>query len=94
MIMLIALPFFIIFFPQEWFNSSRDICLSQILLNKTCPGCGLTRATISITQFRFQDAWQLNKLSFIIYPFLVMIYFHVWGRLLNKPIFPFLRKFY
>ena len=43
-------------------------CLSVLLLDVQCPGCGITRACIALLSFDFQAAWNLNKLVFFIIP--------------------------
>lgn len=45
-----------------------------------CYGCGMTRATMHLIHFDFQEAWIFNKLSFIALPLLIMF----WAKLLLK----------
>lgn len=45
-----------------------------------CYGCGMTRATMHLIHFDFQEAWVFNKLSFIALPLLIMF----WVKLLLK----------
>lgn len=51
------------------------MCLSKIILNKECLGCGLTRATQHFIHFDFISAYNFNKLVFLIAP--LLIYFWV-----------------
>jgi hypothetical protein len=48
-------------------------CLFTKLTGTECPGCGMTRATMSIMKFDFERAWHFNKLSFVILPILVTL---------------------
>lgn len=90
----LALPVFLLLMPADWFDHGTSICPSQLLLNRDCPGCGLTRAVQHTIHFEFAAAFQFNKLIVVIFPLLVMVYLHVLGRLINRPMFTFLRKLY
>lgn len=43
-----------------------NICLMVITTGLPCPGCGLTRAAISVLTFRWSDAWNYNCVIFLI----------------------------
>jgi hypothetical protein len=49
-----------------------DTCTSRRVLGIDCPGCGLTRAFISISQGEFTRAWYLNHASFVVYFFIAV----------------------
>lgn len=49
-------------------------CSSRIVFGIDCPGCGMTRAFIAISDGRFGHAWQLNRASFVVYAF-------VWAQI-------------
>jgi len=89
-----SIPFFVLFFPVSRLEQAGDICLSKLVFDMECLGCGLTRATFYIVKLNFAMAWQLNKLSFITTPVFILFYFHILGRLLNKPILSWMRKYY
>ena len=44
-------------------------CIWKILYGFHCPGCGLTRAFISLLELDFKKAFESNWLIFIIMPF-------------------------
>ena len=46
-----------------------SMCSTRVLTGIDCPGCGLTRAFISISHGRFFEAWQFNPASFAVYAF-------------------------
>jgi hypothetical protein len=90
----IAIPFILLILPADQFDQGVVICPSKCLLNLDCPGCGLTRATMHLIHFHFTTAWNYNKISFVVFPILIMIYFHVIGRYFNKKWFGFIRSWY
>lgn len=90
----LALPVFLLILPADWFDYGTSICPSRLLLDRDCPGCGLTRAVQHAIHFDFSAAWQFNKLIVVILPLLGMVYLHVLGRLIDRPMFSFLRKLY
>jgi hypothetical protein len=51
------------------------MCLSKILLDKECLGCGLTRATQHFIHFDFISASHFNKLVFVVVP--IIVYFWI-----------------
>jgi len=71
---MVALPIVLLIFPPTYFDEGQSTCLSVLLLDKTCPGCGLTRATQHLIHFDFSAAFRFNKLSFVVFPFLVYWY--------------------
>lgn len=44
-----------------------ETCTMRMLFGFSCPGCGLTRAFISISHGRLADAWRFNPASFLMY---------------------------
>lgn len=44
-----------------------ELCLTRRMLKLPCPGCGMTRAFISIGHGHWTDAWNFNPVSFIAY---------------------------
>ena len=45
----------------------RDLCWSQILLGKACPGCGLTRSFIATASGQLGHALAYNRLGPILF---------------------------
>ena len=68
-------------------SAMPDTCMSRRLLGIDCPGCGMTRAFISISHGQLSRAWQFNPASFVVYLFVaVQIPWHaiqIW-RLKNN----------
>tara|TARA_B100000925_G_C21666920_1_gene328063 strand:- start:50 stop:340 length:291 start_codon:yes stop_codon:yes gene_type:complete len=75
LIFLIVIPFIFIFLPINFFDSGDSICLSIVLFNKECYGCGMTRAIQHLIHFDFKGAYDFNKLSFIVLPILIYLLF-------------------
>ena len=73
--MLSILPFFLILLPEDFFDSGKSICISRLVFDVECYGCGMTRAFMRILHGEFKDAWDLNKLSIISFP-LILIYYY------------------
>lgn len=59
-----------------------SLCPSVVLTGIPCPGCGLTRAMLSILQGKFADAWFLHPFSYAILFF--VCFFCVRRYLLQK----------
>ena len=71
---LILIPLVLLILPPSFFDKGQSVCLSKVLLNKECIGCGLTRATQHFIHLDFQKAYSLNKLVVIIVP----VFCYVW----------------
>lgn len=67
------MPIGLLLLPASYFDSGRVLCPSVIFLNRTCLGCGLTRAAMHFLHADFATAWQYNKIVFIVMPFLVYL---------------------
>lgn len=55
-------------------------CLWKSLLGVPCPGCGLTRAFVSLGRGDFQAAWDFHPWAFLLFPLCL------WYAL--RPLFP------
>lgn len=52
------------------FVSGRSVCLWRAATGFPCPGCGMTRALLSLARGDLHAAWQFNPGSFIVAPIL------------------------
>ena len=43
LVFLLIVPLVLLILPADFFDNGQSLCLSQLLLEKECPGCGLTR---------------------------------------------------
>ncbi|MFN5458347.1 MAG: DUF2752 domain-containing protein [Bacteroidota bacterium] len=51
-------------------------CFFNFFFKINCPGCGLTRAFISLISLNFADAWNKNPLIFFVIP--IIIFFLIY----------------
>lgn len=85
------LPLFVLggmLFAGWFINPSQienrwDVCWSQFLFHLDCPGCGMTRAFLSLAKGHFLEAIHYNAASPLIY-FFFLIYFIELGLNLRK----------
>ncbi|MBM3185159.1 MAG: DUF2752 domain-containing protein [Bacteroidetes bacterium] len=94
LVIILVGPFILIFLPANYFDSGQSICLSIRLFNLECLGCGLTRAIMHLIHFDINAAWNYNKLSFIIFPILVLFWINLFGKLIGKKYFTFFDSWY
>lgn len=73
-IIWVSIPFLLWFLPANYFDTGESICLSQVLLDKECPGCGITRSVQHAMHLDFASAWRYNKLIVLVLPFLVYLW--------------------
>ena len=74
-LILVASPFILMMLPSDFFDhNTTTICLSKRLANMECYACGLTRATMHLLHFEFQEAWNFNKLVYLVTPLLFLIW--------------------
>lgn len=74
------MPIVLWLLPASFFDKGQSICLSVLLLNKECYGCGITRAVQHFIHFDFEAAWNFNKLVVIVAPILFFVWLKwVWA---------------
>lgn len=71
--------------PKDFFDSGQAVCLSVVLFDTECYGCGMTRAIQHLIHLDFEQALFYNKLSFIVFPLFVF--------LIISDLFKFLKEF-
>ncbi|MFN5494643.1 MAG: DUF2752 domain-containing protein [Bacteroidota bacterium] len=72
---LLIVPLVLIILPADFFDSGPPMCLSVLLLDMECYGCGMTRGIMHLIHFDFAAAASFNKLSFVVLPFLIFYWF-------------------
>ncbi|WP_291275693.1 DUF2752 domain-containing protein [Flavobacterium sp.] len=73
-IVTIIAPIALLFFPVDFFDKGESICLSVQLAGIECYACGLTKAIMHLLHFDFAGAWNFNKLSFIVFPMMGVLW--------------------
>jgi hypothetical protein len=81
---MVVIPLVLIILPANFFDKGQSLCLSVLLADTTCPGCGLTRAIQHLIHFDFSIAYHFNKMSFIIFPLLVYLWIKEFFIILKK----------
>ncbi len=71
---LIVIPILLLLLPASFFDEGQSVCLSVLLLDIECYGCGMTRAIMHIIHFDFSTAWTYNKIAFIVFPIMAYLY--------------------
>lgn len=77
-------PLVLMIIPYDTFDYGESVCPSKLLFDKECPGCGTTRATMRIFHFRFAEAWEFNRLSFITIPVIGFFYLRILYKFIRK----------
>jgi len=73
-VFVVFMPLVLLILPANIFDSGPTICISKLVTDIDCPGCGITRATQHALHFDFQTAWEYNKLIIIVGPLLLWLY--------------------
>ncbi len=81
LVVYVLVPISIFLLPINFFDSNSTIvCLSRLLLDTECWGCGLTRSVMHALHGDFAGAWNYNKLIILVLPLLIA----VWAKNLWK----------
>lgn len=70
----ISIPLVLLILPSDYFDSGTSKCLSVMLLDAECYGCGMTRAIMHIIHGEFMEAFFFNMVSFAVLPLLVYLW--------------------
>lgn len=71
-VMLLPLTLFVL--PADFFDTGQTVCMSKLVFNITCPGCGMSRAIQHALHFDFINAYHFNKLVVVVLPLLIFVY--------------------
>ena len=71
---MVIVPLVLLALPATYFDHGDAVCLSRILADIECYGCGMTRAFMHLIHLDFAEAWSYNKLSFVVFPLLAFLY--------------------
>jgi hypothetical protein len=70
----ISLPVVLFFIPVSHLDSLPSICIFRNLTGIKCPGCGMTRAVLSVLHLRFAEAFSYNKLIVLVFPLGLLLF--------------------
>jgi hypothetical protein len=59
--------------PADFFDHGQPMCISVLLFDRECYGCGMTRAIQHLIHFDISAAMHFNKLSLVVFPLLTFL---------------------
>jgi|GEM_PF-1921660 len=71
---MVALPLVVLLLPAAFFDNGPALCLSKIIAGQKCYACGMTRACMRLSHGQIAEAGQFNKLSYVVFPIVSLIY--------------------
>jgi hypothetical protein len=71
---ILVVPFILWMLPANFFDTGQSICLSKLIMERDCPGCGMTRAVQHAMHGEFTLAFGFNKVIIVIMPLFIFIY--------------------
>ncbi len=80
----IGLPLVLIILPADFFDDGQSLCLSVLLFDTTCYGCGITRAIQHLIHLDIAEASHYNKMSFVVFPILIGLWFKECRMIIKK----------
>lgn len=84
-ILIFAILFLIVGFISMWYLNISIPCVYYELTGIYCPGCGMTRAFLSLLKLDFYQALRYNAFSIIVAVLLALYIFGaIYGWLFNK----------
>ncbi|WP_201979060.1 DUF2752 domain-containing protein [Hymenobacter rubidus] len=60
--------------PADFLDHTKSICLSRVLLDQECPGCGMGRACMHAIHLQWRTAWGFNHLFVLVLPMLAFLW--------------------
>lgn len=70
--------------PSTYFDEGQSMCVSVVLFDMECYGCGMTRAIQHLIHLDIVRAFALNKLSLIVFPLMIYLYFSSFWKFHKK----------
>ncbi len=61
--------------PLSTLESLPSLCLYKNIIGTECPGCGMTRAALSLLHLRFAGAFAFNRMIIIVFPLILFLFF-------------------
>jgi len=73
-VLAFVIPIMLLILPANYFDTGKSLCLSQVLFQQECYGCGMTKACMHLIHFDIGGAYYYNALSFAVLPMLCMMW--------------------
>lgn len=77
---LILIPIVLLVLPSNYFDNGQSVCVSVLLFDQECYGCGMTRGIQHLLHLDFLTSYEFNKLSLIVLPLLIYLWFNELRR--------------
>ncbi len=71
---LILVPVVLLILPADFFDEGQSLCMSMLLFDQRCPGCGMTRAIQHLLHGELSVAASFNKMAFVVLPVLLWVW--------------------
>ena len=78
LLFVITVPIILFLLPLDFFDHGKPFCLSRLLFDMECYGCGLTRACKHLMHLDYERAFYYNISSFIVLPIIGILWIK-WG---------------
>lgn len=80
-----VLPFAVYIVPEELiFSEEHPLCLFRNITGWECPGCGMTRALVSLSRLDVVGAWHYNHAVVVVAPLLAYLWVRWIVRLVQE----------
>jgi hypothetical protein len=73
--LLTAIPIGLMLLPSDYFDQGESACISRLLLDTECYGCGITRAVQHMLHGEVRAAIALNPASILVTPLGIVLWF-------------------
>lgn len=83
-ILNVILVVFLYMIPIEGNAVLENLCLIKNIFGVECPGCGMTRAFLSILHLDFEAAIAYNWKCVFVFPLTVFLYLYFWFKYIKK----------
>lgn len=77
---LLGIPAILMLVPTSAIEAGPRLCLSQLVLGRRCPGCGMTRALSCVMHGDIRRAFRYNRRVALVFPLLSWM----WVRELRR----------
>ncbi len=65
-IVLLLVPIILICLPSDFFDEGQSLCLSVLLFDTECFGCGMTRSIMHLLHLNFRESFYHNPLGILV----------------------------
>ncbi len=83
--LLIFVPIILIILPKDFFDQGQSLSLFVLFgVGEYVYSTGMTRAIMHLIHLDFESAWSYNKLSFIVFPLLSLLWLKMFLDQIGK----------